>query len=92
VYFDIPAINDGSTGTQFFVGTQTQVCDVCGCKTDGEFLSTLQENVCRHGAPTKLISNCAQSEISKKVLQYLCALVIGSWQSKPHHQNQNLSK
>jgi hypothetical protein len=30
---DTPAINDGSTGAQFFVGTQTQVCDIYGCKT-----------------------------------------------------------
>jgi hypothetical protein len=92
VYSDTPAINDGSTGVQFFVGTQTQVCDIYGCKTDGEFLSTLQENIQRRGAPTKLISDNAQSEISKKVLQYLRALVIDSWQSEPHRQNQNPSE
>jgi hypothetical protein len=51
---DTPAINDGSTGAQFFVGTQTQVCDIYGCKTDSEFLRTLQENVRLRGAPTKL--------------------------------------
>jgi hypothetical protein len=84
VYSNTPAINDGSTGAQFFVGTQTQVCDIYRCKTDGEFLRTLQENVRRHGTPTKLISNNAQSEISKTVLQYLRALVINSWQSEPH--------
>jgi hypothetical protein len=91
IYADTPAIDDGSTGAQFYVGTQTQVCDAYGCKTDGEFLRTLQENVRRRGAPTKLISDRAQSEISKKALQYLRALVIDSWQSEPHRQNQNPS-
>jgi hypothetical protein len=79
LYSDTPAIDDGSTGAQFYVGTQTQVCDAYGCKTDGEFLRTLQENVRRRGAPTKLISKRAQSQISKKALQYLRALVIDSW-------------
>jgi hypothetical protein len=92
VYSDTPAVDDGSTGAQFYVGTHTNVCDVYGCKTDGEFLSTLQENVRRRGAPTKLVSDRAQSEISKKVLQYLRALVIDSWQSEPHRQNQNPSE
>jgi hypothetical protein len=92
IYSDTPAIDDGSTGAQFYVGTQTQVCDAYGCKTDGEFLRTLQENVRLRGAPTKLISDRAQSEISKKALQYLRALVIDSWQSEPHRQNQNTSE
>jgi hypothetical protein len=92
IYSDTPAIDDGSTGAQFYVGNQTQVCNAYGCKTDGEFLRTLQENVRRRGAPTKLISDRAQSEISKKALQYLCALVIDSWQSEPHRQNQNPSE
>jgi hypothetical protein len=92
IYADTPAIDDGSTGAQFYVGTQTQVCDAYGCKTDGEFLRTLQENVRRRGAPTKLISDRAQSEISKKALQYLRALVIDSWQSEPHRQNQKPSE
>jgi hypothetical protein len=78
IYSDTPAIDNGSTGAQFYIGTQTQVCDAYGCKTDGKFLRTLQENVRRRGAPTKLISGQSQSEISKKALQYLRALVINS--------------
>jgi hypothetical protein len=27
IYSDTPTIDDGSTGAQFYVGTQTQVCD-----------------------------------------------------------------
>ena len=92
IYSDTPAIDNGSTGAQFYVGTQTQVCNAYGCKTDGEFLRTLQENVRRRGAPTKLVSDRAQSEISKKALQYLRALVIDSWQSEPKRQNQNPSE
>jgi hypothetical protein len=93
IYLDTPAIDDGSTGAQFYVGIQTQVCDTTyGCKTDSEFLRTLQENVRHRGALAKLISDRAQSEISKKALQYLRALVIDSWQSDPHRQKQNPSE
>ena len=37
----------------------------------------------------KLISDCAQVEISNKVLDILHAFVIADWQSEPHHQHQN---
>jgi len=35
------------------------------------------------GAPTKLISDCAQVEISNRVLDILHVLIIGDWQSEP---------
>ena len=38
---------------------------------------------------SKLISDRAQVEISKRVLDYLRALCIGSWQSEPYQQHQN---
>ena len=49
----------------------------------------LTNNIIQHGAPTKLVSNYAQIEISKKVQEILCNMHISSWQSEPHHQYQN---
>jgi len=83
VYSDSPAIDSGVTYAQFFVGCDSMVCDIYGIKTDKQFVNTLEDNICDHGAPNKLISDRAQVEISKKVQDILCTLFIGSWQSEP---------
>lgn len=36
-----------------------------------------------------IISNCAQAEVSNRILDILCAYIIGWWQSQLRHQNQN---
>jgi hypothetical protein len=90
VFSDTPAVDDGSMMcAQIYVGMKSQVCDVYGMKTDGQFVNTLQDNIRQRGAPTRLISDRAQSEISNKVKDILRALIIGAWQSKPHQQHQN---
>jgi RNase P subunit RPR2 len=45
-------------------------------KSDKQFVNTLEDNIRRHGAPTKLISDRAQVAISAKVKDILCALCI----------------
>ena len=89
VYADVPAIDDGSTAAVIFVGTDTQVTDVCRIKTDCQFINTVEDNIRQWGAPTKLISDSAQVEVSNKAIGILCDLVIGVWQSEPHQQQQN---
>ena len=61
-------------------------------KTDKHYINTLENNIRTHGAMDKLISDCAQVEISKKVLDILRAYQIGAWQSEPHQQHQNPAK
>ena len=39
-----------------------------------------------------LISDSATVEISARVKDVLCALVIKDWQSEPYHQHQNFSE
>jgi len=89
VYSDTPAIDDGATCAQIFVGTKSLVTDVYGMKTDKEFVNTLEDNIRERGAMNKLISDRAQSEVSNKVLDILRALCIDDWQSEPHQQQQN---
>ena len=89
VYSDTPAIDDGSTCAQLFVGTESLVTDVYGMKSDRQFVNTLEDNIRTRGAPTKLISDRAQVEIGRKVLDILRSLFISSWQSEPHQQHQN---
>ena len=68
VYSDTPAINDGSTSAQIFVGTEYLLTDVYGMKSNKQFINTLEDNIHDWGAPTKLISDCAQIEISNRIL------------------------
>jgi hypothetical protein len=89
VYADVPAISDGSVAAVLFTGTETHVTDIYGIKNDKEFVNTLEDNIRQRGAPTKLISDRAQVEISKKVLDILRTLCISDKQSEPHQQQQN---
>jgi hypothetical protein len=57
--------------------------------SDKQFVNTLQDNIRRHGAPTRLLSDRAQLEIRKKAQDILRTYVIGDWQSAPHQQHQN---
>jgi hypothetical protein len=90
IYSDTPAIDCGVTSAQLFVGTRTHTADVYPIKSDKQFVNTLLDNITqRGGAPTKLISDRAQVEISERVKQVLRPLHISTWQSEPHQQHQN---
>lgn len=71
------------------MGLQSKVTDIYGIKTDKQLINMLEDNIRERGAPTKLISDQAQVEISDKVKGILCTLFIVEWQSEPHQQQQN---
>jgi hypothetical protein len=50
VYSDTPVIDGGETCVQIFVGTETMVTYAYGMKTEKQFVSTLQDNICECGA------------------------------------------
>jgi hypothetical protein len=83
IYSNVSAIDDGSTGAQVFFGRDSHVGNVYGLKSEGHFPNTLQENIRQRGAPNRLISDSAVSEISKRVHVILNDLQIGDWQSEP---------
>jgi septum formation inhibitor MinC len=89
IYSDTPVIDCGITSAQLFVGTKTHTADVYPIKSDKQFVNTLLDNITQRGAPTKLISDCAQVEISEHVKQVLRPLHISTWQSEPHQRHQN---
>ena len=51
VYSDTTAIADGSNAAVLFVGTDTQVTNIYGIKTDKQFVNTLEDNIIQRGAP-----------------------------------------
>jgi hypothetical protein len=69
------------------VGTETIVTDVYGMKTEKQFVNTLEDNIHKRGAMSRLLSDLAQVEISGRVVGILRALYIGQWQSEPHQQH-----
>ena len=89
VYCNTPAIDSRATSAQIFVCAKTFLTDVCGMKSDKQFVPTLSDNIRQRGAISKLISNSALAEISNKVKEKLRALFIDDWLSEAYHQYQN---
>ena len=89
VYSDEPAIDSGCTAAQLFIGRDSLVADAYGMKTEKQFVNTLEDNIRKRGAMDKLLSDCAQVEISNRVHDILRANCIDDWQSEPHYQHQN---
>ena len=89
VYSDTPAVDSGVRQAQHFVGKESLVSDIYPMRSGKHFANTLEDNIHRHGAMDKLISDSAKNEISHKVQDILRAYNISDWQSEPHHQNQN---
>ena len=89
VYSDTPAIHIGVKMAQLFVGKESLVSDIYPMRSGKQFVTTLEDNIHRHGAMDKLISDSAKNEISHKVKDILRAYNINGWQSEPYHQNQN---
>ena len=78
VFSDTPAIDNGSTMAQIFVGTTTFVTDAYGMKQEKQFVNTLEDNIRNRGAMDKLVSDCAQVETSTCVQDLLRFLFIAS--------------
>ena len=89
IFSDTPAIHDGSTMAQFFVGRDTMVCDAYGIKTQKQFINTLYDNIRFRGAMTTLITDGGRYEISKKVADLLRNHFIKQHESEPYHHHQN---
>ena len=91
-FCDTPAIRCGHTIGQLYYGLDSHVTDVQGVKWEKQFVNTLLDNIRKRGAPTRLLSDSAQVEISNAVKDILRALHIGQWQSEAMQQNQNAAE
>ena len=89
IWADVPAVDNGALGAQFFCGTQTLFCDVFEVRTDADSVHTLEDVIRKRGAMDVLVSDRARAEISKAVKRILRHLCIDDWQSKPQYHHQN---
>ena len=85
IFSDTPAINDGSTMAQFFVGKDTMVCDAYGIKGQKQFINTLYHNIKTRGALNTFFTDGGKYEISKNVADFLRSLFIKQYESEPYH-------
>ena len=90
---NVPAVDDGSTAGQIFVGKESRWIGVDGCgHSDKAFVKVLYDHIRRYGAMDVLISDRAKAEISNRVKDVLRVLFIDDWQSEPHNKNQNFAE
>ena len=88
-----PAIDNGSTAAQIFIGRTSGHIHVEGCgKSDKMFVKMLYDCIRKFGAMDTLISDSAKAEISNKVKDLLRTLFIDDRQSEPHNKNQNFAE
>ena len=75
---DTPAIHDGSTMAQFFVGKDTLVCDAYGIKSQKQLINFLHDISRQEELWTPLSVMVEKYEISKTVADLLRSLFINS--------------
>ena len=72
-YCDTPAVDSGVKQAQLFVGNKSLVSDIYPMRSGKQLVNTLEDNIHRHSAMDKLISDSAKNEISHKVKDILRA-------------------
>ena len=92
IFASVPAVDDGSTMAQLFIGHSSLVSDAYGMKNEAQFVNTFEDNIHYRGAMDMLITNSARVETSKRVKDIMRALCIDDWQSKPNFQHQNFAE
>ena len=93
LYSRTPAIDNGSTAAQFFVGRKSLYRSVTPCgSSDKDFARTLMDEIRKYGAMDRLISDNARAQISEQVKDILRTFCIKDWQSEPHIGNQNYAE
>ena len=93
LYSDTPAVDDGSTAAQFFIGRKSiyRTAHSLG-KSDKNFVHTLHDEIQRYGAMDKIISDNAKAQISDRVKDILRTFNVKDWQSEPYKGNQNFAE
>ena len=88
-----PAVDDGSTCAQIFVGrTSTYTSVHPSGHSDAQFVKCLQDEIRKRGAMRMIISDRARAEVSEKVKDVLRTYGIDDWQSEPYKHNQNYAE
>ena len=89
----VPAVDNGSTTAQYFVGRLSGFHSVEGLgRSSKRFPTVLMNHIRKYGAMDMLVSDGAKQQISKRVKEILGVLHIKDWQSEPRNPNQNFAE
>lgn len=97
-YMDVKGAADGITGHggaiafQLFVGNESKHITVYPIQKESQFPNVLQDYVRTKGAPKKLFTDNAKTELSKAAKAVLRAFGIDDASSEPYYQNQNAAE
>ena len=78
IYVDTPAIECGHIRAQFYYGTDSQICDICGMKTDKQCITSFENIIRQRRVMKRVLSDQAQVEISGRVLDLLRTMLLGA--------------
>ena len=90
LYSNTPAVDDGSTACQFFIGKTSKYRSVVPLgKSDKDYAKALMEEIRKRGAMNRVISDSAKSEIGSRAMDIMRTFNIDDQQSQAHSQRQN---
>ena len=92
VISDTPAYRSGVTKAAFFEGRESHVMDAYPIRSEKQAPKVTEDNIRQRGAPTKLISDNAKSNVSQRMKDLLRLFHIQDYQSEPHNQQQNFAE
>ena len=93
LYSSSPAVYDGSTACQFFIGRKSMYRTVYPLGTsDKQFPRVLMDEIRKYGCMDVLVSDNAKAEIGHKVKEILRQYCIDDYQSEPYKGNQNFAE
>ena len=78
-----------ATMLQLYTGIRSDLSAGYPIKEEKQIASTLQDFIREWGAPLRLISNQAKSQMHKNVINILRHFYVGWWFSEAYHQWQN---
>ena len=88
-----PAVDDGSTMAQFFIGRKSDFRTVYPCgHSDKDVHRAVADEIRKYGAMSVLVSDRARAQIGIKILDLFRTYAIDGWQSEPFNKNQNYAE
>ncbi|CAB9525513.1 Retrotransposon protein [Seminavis robusta] len=93
IYGSTPAINDGSTAAQLFIGRTSHYRTLRpGGKSDASYIKNLMDEIRKLGAMNRMRSDNAQAQCNERVKDVYRTFCIDDWQSEPYRGNQNFAE
>ena len=90
IYGSVPAVDDGSTAAQIFIGRTLRYRTLRPAGTsDASYARNLMDEIRKLGAMNRIDSDNAKAQVSKRAMDIMRLFAIDDRHSEPHKGNQN---